>query len=305
MTAQKTQIGVKVPLDWASSKEWLALDCAATPQAVFSEMGFDYLEFGVGNLDSDEERERLKRQADHCARAELGVAFHPYLGGPSRVARFNNGPECRRSVDRLLRNAQLAAEKAQTRVPLVFHPAEESYDPEQRTPATLRRELLQTSRHFAAYLDEQTQKLGPSISVALEHQVPPHPDENLIRTGDTAKELLAVVRGTDLPLCWDTGHYLLAMERHGQSPAPPREFLTRVAHVHLHDVVDDRDHRPVSEDSAQLRRWMEELHQTGFTGRITLEYEPDGVVDGGGPGKVAKESLRLVRKWLKGANRPS
>lgn len=297
MSTHKVQIGCKLPLGWQSAVDWPDLARRADLLPHLAEMGFDYVEFGVGSLHSADERGLLQEQVEACGGAALGMALHPYLGGQAKIARFERGPECRRSLNRLLEAADRAAEEVPGTVTLVFHPAEDDYDPATQCAPEVRSELLRLSRLFARELEDRITPLGRGVVAALEHQVPPAPEENLLRTGDTAQELLRVVEGTDLPICWDTGHYLLSMDRHGQPARPPKEFLRRVTHVHLHDVIEGRDHRAISEDSHHVRRWIDDLLRRGFDGRLTLEYEPDAVWEGGGVDRVAAESLRLLRQW--------
>jgi sugar phosphate isomerase/epimerase len=217
----KVQIGCKLPLGWQSADDWPDLARRANFLSHLGEMGFDYVEFGVGSLESADERHRLQEQAGACGEAGLGMALHPYMGGRAKIAGFERGPQCRRALGRLLEAAAEATEQVPGTVTLVFHPAEDDYDPAARPLPEVRSELLRTSRLFARELENRISALDRGVLAALEHQVPPAPGENLVRTGDTAEELLQVVEGTDLPLCWDTGHYLLSMDRHGQPARPP------------------------------------------------------------------------------------
>jgi sugar phosphate isomerase/epimerase len=297
MSFQSAEIGAKLPLQWRSSGDLSDILPSRAPYIHLSDLGFDYLEFGVGGMESGDDRELLREETLRCRAAGLGLSLHPYLSGPAKIARFERGPECRQALDRLLGAAADAAENLDGQVTMVFHPAEETYDPAVRSAQEMRKELLRISRRFASALQRRLKGIRARVSAALEHQVPPTPEEYLIRTGDTAEELLRVVAETDLPLCWDTGHYLLAVERHDQPVSPPPEFRGRVAHLHLHDVVEGRDHRPLTEGSRQIRLWIERLLDNGFSGRMTLEYEPDAVAEYGGLDRVARRSLRLLRHW--------
>ena len=126
---------------------------------------------------------------------------------------------------------------------------------------------------------------------------PAEPERDLVRIGDTYGELLEAVRGSGFPICWDTGHYLLAVERKGQAADPPEEFVRRVRHVHLHEVVEGRDHQPVRADSERLAGYLRRLWADGPDKSITLEYEPQGVEQGGGFRAVIERSLTILNRW--------
>jgi sugar phosphate isomerase/epimerase len=118
-----------------------------------------------------------------------------------------------------------------------------------------------------------------------------------MRIGDTCDELLAALSGCDLGICWDTGHYMLSVERYGLREQPSDEFLGRVRAVHLHDVVDGKDHRPISPRSGRVRRFLEMLRGQGFGGTVTLEYDLDAFAAGGGVERVLTASLETLAVW--------
>lgn len=295
---KKIDIGLPLPLEWQPVIQDIKPANGKMSLIHFRNLGFDYVEFSVGPLASSREAELLEEGIQACRAAGLGMAVHPYLGGVHRIARFTRGSECRAAVDRLVKAAETAAQSLLQPVTMIFHAAEEDFDPGATAEENLRTEMLSISRDFANYLENAVHKSDCPLRIALEHQVPPAPEENIVRTGDTAAELLQVVKGTDLSLCWDTGHYRLSMERHGQPAQPPEEFVSRITHVHLHDVIDGEDHRPINADSHQLHGWVRRLRADGFLGTITLEYDPRAVAAQGGIRRVAARSLTLLQSWL-------
>ncbi len=70
----------------------------------------------------------------------------------------------------------------------------------------------------------------------------------------------------DVPLCLDTGHFLLD----GQKPAEAfHRWIGRAAEVHLHGTAGGKDHAPLSGNEAWFRRCAPLLEQ--FNGTIHIE----------------------------------
>lgn len=259
--------------------------------------GFDYFEFGVGACKEQDEVLLIHREAAACAECGLGIALHPYLAGPDNPAVFGETAESAGALESVLAAASTAGSISGGPVALVLHPAEWRYEPDTEDLAAARRRLLTRSQDFFAALAECAVALHPQAQPVVEHQVPPAPGERVLRIGDTYAELLEVVAGTDLGICWDTGHYLLSVERHGQAERPPVEFLRRVEVVHLHDVVAGRDHSLISLQSDRLRDYVQMLLGSGFRGNVTLEYSGEAIRSGGSFERVIAESVEVLKAW--------
>ncbi len=106
--------------------------------------------------------------------------------------------------------------------------------------------------------------------------------ELLARTGVPARRIAVenlnypfeildgVLERHDLGVCCDVGHLLA---RGGDPAAFVRRYATRLTHVHLHDVIDGLDHRPLGDpagvlDLAALWRALDEAE---YGGVVTLE----------------------------------
>lgn len=92
----------------------------------------------------------------------------------------------------------------------------------------------------------------------------------------------------DLGVCFDVGHLLA---RGGDPAAFVRRYAARLVHVHLHDVIDGLDHRPLGDpagalDLAALWRALEEARYGGI---VTLEVFN---------GTHIAQSLATVRPFL-------
>ncbi|MFO7958152.1 MAG: TIM barrel protein [Candidatus Brocadiia bacterium] len=295
----RSSLGFKLPLGWRQQQaEGRLPGFEGDVYAYLGECGFDYAEFGFGlTLGDNAAVEALVAdEAAACAEAGLAVAIHPGPGEEENASAAWFGPSVdeQPGVEPVLRAAHVAAEASGREVVVVLHPAQRVYDPKCDNVQELRDDVVRRSRFFFAALERAVERTEQAVRPVAEHQLPPDPDEPLIRVGDTWGELLEVLADCDLGACWDTGHYILAVQRHGQEPEPPQRFLRRVTHVHLHDVVEGRDHRPVERGSARPRRYLDLLSASGFAGGITLEYAADGVVAAGGPEAVLREAPEVL-----------
>ncbi len=288
----------KLPLDWREQQGLGVLPrFDGDLYAFLREAGFGYLEFGMGACVDEGESALLRREAALCREGGLGVALHPYLRGAHNPASFGESPEALSVVESVLGAASAVAAICGVRVPVVLHPAESSYEGDEQHAAAFRGELLRRSRLFFAEMERRARTAHASVEPVAEHQVPPAPGESVMRIGDTYRELLEVVGVGGLGICWDTGHYLLSVERHGQSERPSDDFLRLVRRVHLHDVVDGQDHRVVSAGSHRLRDYMRLLQERGFASGTTLEYSAGAIRSAGGLKRAIEKSVAAIAAW--------
>ena len=297
-TVSPFRLGVKLPPTDTTGPEWEELLTPfRDPLQYLADTGVNYVEYAVGSLENQEEADTVLRAASACARLGMSVAIHPYLGSEHNPAHYSDNSPCHDAMRRTLQLAAHASNLTGIQTVVVFHPAAYPFEEAEVDPRELRQRLLERSQAFAAELERLAKETGTGVMPVLEHQVPPNPEERLIRVADTYEGLLHVVRGTNIPLCWDTGHYLLSVRRHGQSLQPPQEFVDRVMHVHLHAVIEGCDHHPVVTDSEVLAGYLRSLWRRGFRNGITLEYSIQGLKKAGGLRKAVEKSLGLLRNW--------
>ena len=298
-----SSVGFKLPLDWRAMQDRGDLPTVEGPVYEFLRgLGFRHVElgFGLGLGGNRETLDLLEREARACGEAGLGAAIHPGTDREEndRAAWFGSEPSGQPGVAPVLEAAMLAAEASGGRVVCVLHPAQYVYEPGRSDLTALRRDLVRRSRLFFAELARRTAEAEPPVTPVAEHQLPPDPGEPLMRIGDNCRELLEVV-GEDGPdICWDLGHYILRVDRYGQPEPPARQFLARVRHVHLHDVVDGSDHRPITAGSTRVKALIECLLGAGFDGTITLEYAAEGIRAAGGVERALRRSVDLLGEWL-------
>lgn len=100
--------------------------------------------------------------------------------------------------------------------------------------------------------------------------------------GGTYAEVSTVVRaveealGAPLGVTWDLGHTTWNHLQGRDALWPDEPFLTRVAHVHVHDVgPTGRTHFPLDEGRASLAGFVERLRGVGYGGLWNLELYPE------------------------------
>ena len=291
-------LGFKLPLDWREQQRRGAIPPPDIDvYSLLHKLGFDYVEFGVGPCQHGEELSRLHREVEACCKQGLGVALHPYLSGSDNSTFFGITPESEAAVRSVIKAASSTAASSGRKVSLVLHPAECFYEMSDRD--VFHSEMLQRSKLFFAEIKRQADESRGEVEPFAEHQVPPTTGERIIRIGDTYMELLDVITGIGLRICWDTGHYILSVERHGQDEEPSTEFLDRVGCVHLHDVVDVQDHRLITPNSDRPRRYLTMLLHNGFTGGVTLEYSLESIRSVGGVEETLRSSVEVLSDWAR------
>ncbi|WP_129660474.1 TIM barrel protein [Rothia halotolerans] len=136
---------------------------------------------------------------------------------------------------------------------------------------------------------------------------------------ETQAELDRVLAGSEVPICFDTGHMFIG----GIDPAAfARDHADRVSHVHLKDVKLDRArqvqegersyygavvegmYQPLGEGDVDIRGIVRSLRAAGYEGWFTLEQ--DNVVGsepaaGEGPREEARRSVEYLRGILEEA----
>ena len=296
MNAPPCCVGFKLPVGWRSDQSWQALLHGKRDALDFlARAGFDYIEYSIDGLRTPEETALVEREARACAQLGLGVALHPYLGGETNAAAFESAPECRRTLGRIMDCAARVAHISRRAVTVVLHLAERSLGPDEWVTQS---HLFRQSRLFLAEVESRIVELTPDVKVVIENLPPVL---SIIRIGERCGELLECLRGRVLRLCLDTGHHILAVERLDESTVPPAEFLRRVAHVHLHDVVEGEDHQPVTADSRRVACYLDSLWRIGYRSGITLEYSFSGIEHAGGVEKAAGRSHSMIRQWSESA----
>lgn len=131
----------------------------------------------------------------------------------------------------------------------------------------------------------------PNLHLALENNHPSAKGD--IKVGVHREEVLRIIDRfppSRVGICWDMGHDYL---RH-QQDEPSLEWLSRVIHVHVHDVdQSDQDHYPLGLGYVPYQTWLQSLKQTGMKGIVVLELK-GGLLKGWSPNRVGKALVRSI-----------
>jgi sugar phosphate isomerase/epimerase len=112
----------------------------------------------------------------------------------------------------------------------------------------------------------------PGLCFALENDHPPEGDE--VKIGVEREAILAMlasVQNAHLGACWDMGHDVL---RNKTEEEPTPAWLSKVAHVHVHDVDNaGKDHYPLVFGNVPCVRWLRLLRKAKMKGIAVLELQ--------------------------------
>ncbi len=223
------------------------------------ENGLRSLEFEIdSNLSGWEQFEPLM---EDCSKIGMEICFHAPYRSPFSLRGFrgNRRSEIIDVNKPLWLLADSWAKRNHFRTEIVLHGASSK----QANIA----ELREDTRAFIIYALEAF----PNLTIALENLDIAKP--GVTKFGERREDVLALVTEIDHPrlgICWDTGHDI----RQGVSEDPPKEWLDRVVHVHVHDIDDSgEDHFPLVFGKVPNERWIQRLMEAGMDGTITLELK--------------------------------
>lgn len=192
----------------------------------------------------------------------LGLSFHAPYRAPHSLVGFagDSRPALEQEYRPLLEIAESWALRTGRPCPLVVHAAV-SQPP--AAPASLVADTI-------AYL-QWVAEAFPNLHLALENNHPTARGE--IKVGIQRADILNIANclpSARLGICWDMGHDYLSH----QQEKPSLEWLSRVMHVHVHDVdLEDRDHYPLIFGTVPYQRWLQGLKQAGMKGIVVLELQ--------------------------------
>jgi sugar phosphate isomerase/epimerase len=280
------QVGIKLDLDFSVSAVYRRLYGDRDVLACLRGLGIEAAETPVG---PDTDTERLKEHFLACRDAGLQVSLHPYTEGTAcNPARFSAGDDdaCHAFHRRLLELAAEGARLQGCRTIINIHAAAGSSE-------LSRSELVERSVRFFRWAGRLGRASVPEVLPVAELQIRPNPNEPIQRIGDVYDELLHVVEHSGCGACWDFGHAVMNARRFGLPRHPPGALLSRIVHVHCHDVDRD-DHQPLIFGNVPWREFLGALGGDGFDGAVILEVPPDNLLAAGGL-SVLERSVRDLR----------
>ncbi|MBN1671737.1 MAG: sugar phosphate isomerase/epimerase [Kiritimatiellae bacterium] len=291
------QIGLKLEANYRTAELYASLFAGLEdPLRAIRELGLRFIELPLA-AGWQEETFRAFIRA-HTQRG-LQTYLHPYTRAETNPACFEDraGNACRANLERVLQVCDWAAAQQQATCFLTLHGAENYTTSQMPIAHEPRAFYLQRSHDCFAWLARTVREHGYNVVAVSEHQLPAErPDR--FRIGETFAEVLATVRGTGLGVCWDMGHAHFGIARCGQTEDPPPEFVAQVRHVHLHDIRDREDHRPLLYDTVPVDRHLRTLRQAGYDGPVNLELNPKWIAEAGPFVEVIKHCIeRVLRVW--------
>lgn len=192
----------------------------------------------------------------------LELSFHAPYRAPHSLVGFAG--ICRPTLEQeyrpLLEIAESWARRTGRPSTLVVHAAV-SQQPADRTS------LVTDTIAYLQWVEEAF----PNLHLALENNHPQVRDE--IKVGILRADILQIANclpPARLGICWDMGHDYLSHQQEQPSP----EWLSRVMHVHVHDVdQEDQDHYPLVFGNVPHQVWLQGLKQAGMKGIVILELQ--------------------------------
>ena len=277
--------GLKLSYDWRARREWA--QSIQDFEQVFDQlrrMGVGHAEFSLWNrrtaaiLSPGDEAEQVMREAACLIERGATVYLHPYVHQDERGPGHFGGPNHDRVVHHLNLAIETGARIAEVQGSpclLVFHAADQLADDSDRMHGSeYRQTLIRNTRAFFQHAEARVRLSGAYVDAVCEN---PPPNPQRVRIGEYPDELLQVVAGTSVGLCWDFGHYWMCAARYGYPNLPGPKFNSLVRHAHLHSVSDDgRDHRIPSLDDDYLQRCLSSLAAWQRDIVVTLEYDYTG-----------------------------
>ena len=267
-----------------------------------NDLGIDGVEVALRGISGHiEQNADMLREFEEWAAAwhEAGMVVHPhpYTTGEANPGQFfGEHTDCGRAAFEQV--AEVSESFAQT----MGHPLQLTYHPAEATGEDRpeRDELLTRSRRFFEMTDDVLADLEAPVRVVSETQLPANRDGSTIRSGDIPSEVIQVAEGHDrVGICWDTGHYILSSQRLGAPETPPDELASQVRHMHLHDVVDDVDHRAPTPGSERLTNAILRAVAQGRLQSVTLEYDYRRAVDDPGNIEGMLSHIEDTTRWIR------
>ena len=295
--------GLKIDLNWGTYKPWRRrYGDAESFAARLSRWGVDFVEIPVGDKTP---RDLIFRVGKLYAATGLRLSVHPYLHGELAPEVFDEQVAAVGFRD-FLQTCQELADLCTATVPVVFHGGLANLEPH-FTPAD---RATAAAKKLFAWMSEQVESSFPDLRPQCETQIPYAKDNrHEVHVGDTYETCLDLVRDSAVGICWDFGHtfasYLYGYHREW----PSEEFLSRVGHIHAHDVALEgtwlRDHRPFGSGIGAWREYASLLTGRGFHGGVLFELDLMRFSGYDEVEKMFRRGRDDVEKILRPAERPS
>jgi sugar phosphate isomerase/epimerase len=187
----------------------------------------------------------------------------------------------------LLRAGFAAGERQRRPVTLTVHACEGSEAPDG---------CAERAKRFLGWAESEIRHAGANLRVCVELRA-------MVGAGDrrpdrSRRSLLSLVAETDpaqIGICWDLAHDWQNAEVTVEVTESEADFLSRVAHVHLHDATREGVvHHPLVHGQVPWRPALTMLESQRYAGSVTLEIRYRHALAAGDPWNVLQHSYRQV-----------
>lgn len=159
---------------------------------------------------------------------------------------------------------------------------------ERMKPVLAVQPALTVTVHSAKSREETVLLLGRLAGYALRH----HPQARLMLENNRSKagdnmdlvecagvlKTLELLNRENVGACWDFGHFYWDCLAHPEllpDRLPPEGFIARTGHTHIHSVLGNTTHFPLTAGELPLREYAAALMRAGYQGVFNLEPEPE------------------------------
>lgn len=154
----------------------------------------------------------------------------------------------------------------------------------ERTASVLS-ELVETDRNhiYALEIDRIHDRLDPANSV------------------EGVWSILGKAGNPKLGICFDMGHFYWNQSAclHSPDALPPKEWLERAVHTHIHGLVGDETHHALLPGSLPIGFYVNALKSVGYGGIYNLEIAYKNLDDGDGAFAPLRASVACLTEALK------
>lgn len=277
---KKINIGSNLDYHWLKGRSFASI---IEP---LMEKGLTVLEVHL-ELRFPEIADHIKFLCDNATHAGLGIHFHaPYLDPPFMYG-FSRGEKESIKADwsPVLEIVNRYAGANGIRTEMVLHGS--------HGPFAEMNDLLEDSIEISRWILNSC----PKLYLGIENLPTPRNPSELVKFGENRESVLDAVQKVNHDRCgitWDMGHCV----RNNVFELPTEEWLSRVVHVHLHDVDENQqDHWPLVLGSTPYEVWIPALRDRGFEGTITAEL--NGKLYQDWPQEVIDNNLLLTIDKIK------
>jgi|GEM_PF-541356 len=292
-------LALEVSFDTKPESEWYGIENSLEK---IRDSGIERIEFAISPATTEKE---IYLKLDRCLAQDLKVNLHPYTDGKYAPGSFElkEGNLALKQNRYFLELAHRISKIQKEKVTVVFHPASNSgmeglpWEKEERDFFKKR------SNEFFRWVDAYVKDKEFDVLVVSEFSLPSYLENGFFRIGDTYEEIVETVEGTNVGICWDTGHTYISHLHNGESLLPPDYFLKKVKYMHLHDYYHGKDHHPILYDNVPIRDYLFLLKKAGFSGGITFEPNTCGMrlavySSGSNPETIVKRCVEKFSKLL-------